>query len=269
MMAAIAFLVCAGALAGFMAGLLGVGGGIVLVPCLFFLLDSFGYAPEHIMHIAVGTSLAVIVPTGISSARAHWRRGAVRADLVKSIGIGIVAGAGAGTAIADRLSGPALQTIFAVALLAVAAAMAFDPARLSPFRAMPRQPWPAVAGLGIGTLSTLMGIGGATISVPFMTACRVPIREAVGTASALGPVIALPAMLGFMLIGGGAEGLPPWSVGYVNVAAWIALVPASVLAAPWGARLAHSLPVGTLRRVFAAFMAVVALKMLAGIFDAG
>lgn len=254
-----------GAVSGFLAGLLGIGGGIVLVPGLFFALNTFGYDGDRVMHIAIGTSLAIIIPTGMSSVRAHWKHNAVRVDLVRRIGIGIVAGVGVGTIIANYISGDTLNIIFAASMVLLAAIMASDPSRFAPSDYVPDhvpgQPWSALMGAVIGVLSTLMGIGGATISVPYMTLCRVPIHTAIATASALGLLISIPAALGFVVIGWGVDGLPPFSVGYVNLLACAAIIPASVLMAPFGARVAHRVAVKPLRRIFAAFIAVVALRM--------
>lgn len=260
------FLFLLGLVAGFLAGLLGVGGGIVLVPGLYFLLTAFGYPPEYMMHMAVGTSLAIIIPTGMSSARAHWKRDAVGTDLLRKIGPGTVAGVVVGTVIAAYIDGNALKGIFAVMLLVLAAIMVVNPAKILPHGTMPKQPWPGMAGGVIGMLSSLMGIGGATISVPFMTLCGVPVHRAVGTAAALGLVISIPAAMGFIVIGWGAENLPPFSLGYVSLLAFALIVPCSVLAAPWGARVAHSVSVTKLRLAFAFFIALVSFRMLYSLF---
>lgn len=255
-----------GGTAGFLAGLLGIGGGIVLVPGLYYTLTMLGYDPAHMMHVAVGTSLAVIVPTGFSSARAHWKRGAVDLSLVRRIGFGVVIGVVLGTLLAGQLSGTVMKAVFAVAIMGLALVMLSNPARYSLWDGVPGQPWAGLAGCFIGGLSTLMGIGGATISVPYMSLHKVPIRQAVGTAAALGLVISLPGMLGFVLIGWGERGLPPFSLGYVNGLAWLVIIPFSVGIAPLGARVAHTIPVDLLRRVFAVFMVIVALRMLLDVF---
>ncbi len=251
-----------GGCAGFLAGLLGVGGGIITVPAIYYVLGALGYDSPHLMHMAVGTSLAVIVPTGLSAVRAHRKKGAVRGDLVKMIGPGIVIGTLLGTYLADIMAGETLKLIFAVALFCLALIMATNPARYALTDHMPRQPVPVGAGLLIGTLSTLMGIGGATLSVPFMAWCHVPLRQAVGTASALGLVIAVPAALGFVFIGQGAAGLPPFSLGYVNGMAWLALAVMSITTAPLGVKVAHMIAVEKLRLVFACLMVIVAGRML-------
>ena len=149
------------ATAGFLAGLLGIGGGLVLVPGLYFIFNLLGYQSDAIMHVAVGTSLATIVATGISSARAHWKKGSVRFDLVKKIGFGIIIGVGCGTLIASAVSGVWLQVFFAGTLIILAGLMAINPEKINLFKDIPAQPWPTITGTGIGIVSTLMGIGGA------------------------------------------------------------------------------------------------------------
>lgn len=257
-------MVVLGGLGGFMAGLLGVGGGVILVPGIYFIFTWLGFEAGELMHVAVGTSLAIIILTGWSSARAHYKKGAVRFDLVKKIGIGIVIGVGIGTLIADRISGDGLKMVFAVALFAVAAMMQINPEKFRLRDDVPAQPWPAFAGGLIGILSTLMGIGGATMNVPYMTLNGIPIRTAVGTASALGPIIAIPGSLGFILIGLNAPDLPPFSLGYISLPALAIITPISVLAAPWGAHVAHKVSVGALRRIFSIFIVIVAAKMFYG-----
>ena len=251
-----------GAAAGFMAGLLGIGGGIILVPGLFFLFKTLGYPPEMLMHLSVGTSLAIIIPTGLSSARAHYRRGAVRFDLVRHIGPGIVAGVVIGTAIADQLSGRSLTFVFAGALILFAVLMQIPPKVREDGAHSIRQPKGTLGGLVVGGLSSLMGIGGATLNVPFMTLNGVPIHNAVATSSALGPLIALPGTIGFIIIGWTVAGLPPFSVGYINLVAALLIAPVSVLAAPFGARCAHAVSVKVLRRIFSVFIVIVAIKMI-------
>ena len=251
-----------GGLAGFLAGLLGIGGGMILVPGLFFSLSALGYTSDHLMHLAVGTSLAIIIPTGLSSALSHARRKAVRMDLVCRIGPGILLGVAVGTFIAGQISGDHLKLVFAVALLALSGLMMIDSTRFHWAKDVPGQPWSGLAGGVIGALSALMGIGGATISVPYMTLCRVPIHQAVGTASALGMVISIPAATGYAVIGWGQEGLPPFTFGYINMLAFFLIAPFSILAAPWGARAAHSISVHALRKVFVVFLMIVSLRML-------
>jgi uncharacterized membrane protein YfcA len=258
----IGLIVALGGIAGFMAGLLGVGGGMILVPGLYYLFSFLGYDHPNLMHLAVGTSLAIIIPTGLSSARAHWRRGGVRMDIVKQLGTGIVVGVGVGAVIADMLSGHGLKMIFAIALFVFAGLMQIQPEKLKLRSHLPAQPWPSLAGVVVGILSTLMGIGGATLNVPYLTLNGVPIHTAIGSSSAMGLLIALPGAIGFMIIGWHQQGLPPLSIGYVSVLALAVIAPVSVLAAPLGARAAHAIPVKMMKRVFSLFVVIIAAKML-------
>lgn len=263
----VAFLLALGGVAGFLAGLLGIGGGVVLVPGLYFGLQYLGFESDALMHVAVGTSLAVIIPTGFSSARAHYKRGAVDFSLVKTIGPGILCGVAAGTLIAHFINEAGMTLFFAFAVSVLAVVMVVNPARFSPFAGVLSRFWMGVSGFVIGAFSSLMGIGGATISVPWMAMCRVPMHTAVGTASALGLVIAIPAALGFIYIGWGVAGLPPFSLGYINFLAWPLIIPASVLMAPWGVKCAHAVSVDLLRKIFASFLILIAAKMLWGAFS--
>lgn len=250
-----------GIVAGILAGLLGVGGGLVVVPALAVLFTWTGMSPKVVMHLAVGTSLASIVFTASSSTWAHHRHGAVDWDLVVRMGPGIVAGVIAGALVADRLSGPALARVFGVFLLLVAWRMGVG--RLpSPHRRPPASLALAGAGGIIGGISALVGIGGGTMSVPFLVWCNLPMRGAVATSAALGLPIAVTGALMFGVTGSGRSELPDWASGYVHWQALAGIVLTSVPFAPLGARLAHRLPTRTLRRVFALFLIVVAGGML-------
>lgn len=254
-------------LAGFLAGLLGIGGGLVLVPGLYWVFTSLGYESDAIMHVAVGTSLATIIATGTSSARAHWKKGSVRFDLVKKIGLGVVIGVGVGTLIASIVSGIWLQAFFAITLSVLAGLMCINPDKFKLFPEMPAQPWPSLTGIVIGTISTLMGIGGAALNVPYMTLSNVPIHKAVGSASAMGLFVAIPGALGFLVIGllSGAEhaqDFPPFTVGYINLLALFVIIPVTVIFAPIGVHVAHRFSMKRLRQVFSIFMIIVALKMI-------
>lgn len=262
----IILLITLGSLAGFMAGLLGIGGGTILVPGLYYSFTVLGYDSSMLMHLAVGTSLATIIPTGLASSRAHWKKGAVDIALLKIMGPGILAGTAAGTYIAGQVSSESLQIFFAVMVLALAGLMAADPARFKWRSSMPGHIGCTGVGGFIGACSTLMGIGGAAMNVPFMTMCQLPIYKAVGTASALGLVVAIPATFGFIFIGWDVPNRPEFSLGYVNMLAWIIIIPLSVAAAPWGAKAAHSLSVKKLRLSFALFMVFVSAKMFYEVF---
>jgi uncharacterized membrane protein YfcA len=250
-----------GCVAGILAGLLGIGGGIVLVPGLLYIFQAMGMDSESLIHVCVGTSLALIIPNGLMSARSHWKKDAVDMSLVKLIGVGVLIGVAIGTVIADNLAGPTLQVVFACAVVVLAILMVADPSRFKLFSSMPKNPWPSVAGVGIGSLSSLIGIGGGTLSVPFMTLCTVPIHRAIGTASALGVVIAVPGTLGFILIGLEEAGRPPLSLGYVNTLAWLLILPTSLLSVKLGVWMAHKAPVKMMKRIFAVFLVIVAAKM--------
>ena len=258
----IPFLAGLGLASGFLAGLLGVGGGIVLVPGLYYVFSASGFPPEALMHMAVGTSLAIIIPTGLSSTRAHFQHDSVDVGLARLHAPGILAGVAAGTFAASYLDGRMLQIIFAFALLFLAGVIASDLSRFHLVKKIPGQPWASMMGAVSGFLSTLIGIGGATINVPYMTLCHVPIRRAVGTAALLGVVISIPAAIGFAVIGWDVDGRPPYSFGYINFLAWIIILPFAVMMAPRGAHAAHNISVGGLRRSFSLFMVLVSLKLL-------
>ncbi len=261
----IVMLLCIGGVAGFLAGLLGVGGGIVLVPSLFYIFSllqpSMGFETSHLMHVAVGTSLAVIVPTGLSSVLAHNRKNSVDLMLVRNIGIGIVVGVVISTLIVNSLDVHTMKLIFACTILILAMIMVINTARFKINFGELRQPFTTIAGIFIGLISTLIGIGGATLSVPYMSLHGTPMRISVGSASALGLVISIPASIGFMIIGWEQNNLPPFSVGYVNLSAWIVIVPMSVMIAPLGVAVTHKVSVAKLKVIFAGFMAFVAINM--------
>jgi uncharacterized membrane protein YfcA len=258
----IAVLAAAGALAGLIAGLLGVGGGIVIVPVLFYLLPLAGVPEEHRMHVAVGTSLATIIATSIVSARSHHKRGGVDVPLLKSLLPGIVVGVIVGVTIGGLVSGATLTLVFAVVALMVAAYMAFFKRDGKGDGALPKRPWRDVIGGIIGSISVMMGIGGGTLSVPIFTLYGVPVRRAVGTASAIGLVIAIPGTIGFAISGWGEEGLPLGSIGYVNLIGFALIAPLSMVLAPYGAKLAHTIPNVWLARIFAIFLAATSIRML-------
>lgn len=258
----IAGMAVTGTVAGILAGLLGVGGGIVIVPVLFWVLHAFDIAPEHASHLAVATSLATIIPTSISSMRSHARRGTVERDLLRLWGPVVFVGALIGGGLAKFVSGDSLRAIFGVVGLLVAVNMAL-PKTLVVSDALPVSKWinRLIAGI-IGIISALMGIGGGTLSVPTLSAFSFPAHRAVGTASALGLLIAVPGVAGFIYAGLEVEGLPPGSLGYVSLPAALIIAPISYLFAPLGTRFAHALDARNLKRVFAVFLAITAVRML-------
>lgn len=254
-------LLCTGAIAGTLAGLLGVGGGIVIVPVLFYLFGVLDLAPQSAMHVAVGTSLATIIPTSLASMRAHLKRGSVDMDLLKVWAVAAFLGAILGAAISGFVKGAVLTGVFAVVAGLVAINMA-TPNGLRVADALPVNRFKSgLLGFVIGTFSVMMGIGGGTLSVPVLSSFNFPIHRAVGTASALGLAIGLPGAIGFMLAGWNVGDLPPFSIGYVNLVGFILIFPMSVLMAPVGARLAHALNRIWLRRAFALFLGVTSVRM--------
>ena len=255
-------LVIAGVVGGLVAGMLGVGGGIVIVPVLYHVLDLMGIDPGVRMHIAVGTSLATIIPTSISSARAHNAKGAMDWDILRRWVPAMLVGVLIGSLLSGVAKGQALALFFACVALPVAVHLAFfgETRRLSDHLPGGIGGWLLPAG--IGGVSTMMGIGGGTVGVPAMTLFGVPIHRAVGTASAFGAIISIPGTIGAIIAGWGAHGLPPYSLGYVNLLGFILIAPASYLVAPFGARIAHSTDVKKLRVLFAVFIAITAARML-------
>jgi len=251
----------AGALAGFLAGLLGVGGGVVVIPIMVFLFTTQGFPHAHIMHTALGTSLATIMLTSLSSLRAHHRCHAVHWGLVKRITPGIVLGTLSGSWLAAGLSPTVLRAIFACFLFYVAAQMLLN---LKPksTRRLPKAAGMFGVGGFIGFVSSLVGIGGGTLSVPFLTWCNLPVHHAIGTSAAIGFPIAAAGTLGYLATGLSASGLPAENFGFINLPALAGIALFSMLTAPTGARLAHRLPVPAIKRVFAVFLVLVAARML-------
>lgn len=255
-----------GIVAGILAGLLGVGGGIVIVPVLFLLFDALNVSPSIAMHLAVGTSLCTIIPTSISSARSHHKRGAIDLALLRSWAPVIFVGALIGGVLAKFLESSVLTLIFGVVALVVSVNMAI-PKTLVVAKELPNGPvGRGAVPLGIGTFSALMGIGGGTLSVPILSAFSFPVHRAVGTASAFGLVIAVPAVFGFVWAGWGVAERPPFSLGYVSLPAAVLIFSMSVLTAPVGSRIAHSLNPARLKLAFAIFLFLTALRMLWSVF---
>lgn len=260
-------LLLTGCLSGFLAGLLGVGGGIIVVPILYMLFPALGVAEEIRMHLAVGTSLATIIPTAITSARAHYAKGGLDPALLRALAPTILVGVVAGSLFGGKASGHTLTLIFAVvaALVAIYMALRRDSWIIAP--ALPSSPWlRAPIGLFIGWFSVLMGIGGGTLSVPILSAFGVEVRRAVGTASAVGILIGVPGVLGFIATGWGNPLLPPLSLGYCSLIGCALIVPASMLTAPYGVRTAHAISPALLRRAFALFLSLTSLKMFMSAF---
>ncbi|UWQ97375.1 sulfite exporter TauE/SafE family protein [Rhodobacteraceae bacterium M385] len=258
----LALILAIGALAGVIAGLLGVGGGIVLVPAFFFAFEGLGYGPDGLMQICLATSLATIVVTSVRSVMGHHKRGAVDWDILKAWGPGIVVGAALGVVAASGLRNEVLMAIFGVLGLAVGLYMAFGRAEWRLGAQMPGRAGTIATSPIIGFLSVLMGIGGGSFGVPMMTLYGVPIHRAVATAAGFGVIIAVPAVIGFLLTPGEAAGRPPFTVGQVNIVAFVAVVAMTLITAPLGVKLAHAMDPKPLKRVFAVFIMVMALNML-------
>lgn len=252
-----------GACAGVLAGLFGVGGGLIMVPALVFVLPGQGVDPAVTMQVAIGTSLAVIAATSLSSMVAHQRRGGVQWPAFRLLAPGLALGAFGGAFVAHGLPGAVLQRIVGAGAILVAIQM-FLEVRPPASRALPGAPGLLAAGGVIGVLSALIGIGGGSLTVPFLSWRGVPMRQAVGTSAACGVPIAWAGAAGFMLAGAGIGGRAEFSAGYVSLAAFAGLAVASVLTAPLGARLAHRLPPRALKRGFALLLVAVGASLLLG-----
>lgn len=252
-----------GAVAGVLAGLLGVGGGLIIVPALVFIFATQGVPDAIAMHMALGTSLATIVMTSISSVHAHHKRGAVLWQIVWRLTPGIVMGTLMGAMLADMLSSGTLKRIFGIFALLVALRMGLG-AKPAPHRRLPGRSGMGLAGGIIGGVSAIVGIGGGSLTVPFLTWRKVGVHNAVATSSACGLPIALAGSLGFIITGWNETALPAYSSGYIYWPAMAGIATASVLFAPLGARLAHALPADTLKKFFAIFLALLGARMLVG-----
>lgn len=254
-----------GLAAGFMAGLLGVGGGLLMVPVLTWAFAQQGFVAQYNIHLALATSLAVIVPTALSSLRAHHAHGAVDWPVVRRIAPGILLGTLAGSLAAAKLSDGGLKIFFTVFLFYAATQMllGFKPPAS---RQMPGRAGMTLAGTVIGLVSSWVGIGGGTLSVPFLTWCNVGLRRAIGTSSAIGLPIALAGSVGYMVSGLAAAGLPSASIGFVYLPALIAIALGSWLTAPFGARATHRWPAQRVKKIFAGLLYLLAVRMAYGLW---
>jgi len=253
-----------GAVAGIFAGLLGVGGGAIMVPILAMLFAARGFPAEHLVHMALGTSMAAIVFTSIASLGAHHRHGAVSWPVVRSITPGILAGTLVGARVAARIPAKPLAVFFACFVTYAAVQMILD-VKPKPSRELPGPLGMFAVGAGIGGISALVAIGGGSLSVPFMTWCNVRVQNAIGTSAAIGFPIAVSGTVGYLWGGWDAAGLPQGSLGFIYLPALAGTATASMLAAPLGARLTHRLPVAALKWTFAALLVVLSAKMLWGL----
>ena len=252
-----------GVFAGLAAGLLGVGGGIIVVPVLIYSFTALGFSPAVLTHMAVGTSLATIILTSAGSVFQHHRKAAVLWPVLIWLGVGLVLGALLGAKVADLMRGRVLQFLFGIFALVIAFQMVRG-LRPKASRTLPGAGGLTLAGIVIGTVSAIFGIGGGSLSVPFLTWCNVKMQDAVGTSSAGGMPIALAGAAGFVWTGWHAPGLPPYSLGFVYLPAFAGIAITSIIFAQIGAHWAHKLPATTLRKIFAVLLSVVGVKLLIG-----
>ena len=257
-----AALAAGGLLMGFLAGLLGIGGGGIVVPVLYELFRVAGVSDSVRMQVCVATSLAIIIPTSIRSARSHWRHGAMDFMVIRRLGPWVAAGAAVGVIVAAHAPSSFLKGVFVASTLFMAWRIAFGNGGAVAAEQLPGQPWDGLAGAGIGLISTLIGIGGGAYITTYMRLFGWPIHKAVGTASGFGPVIAVPAVIGYIVAGWNVPVGVPLSLGFVSVAGTIVVAPLSVLAAPLGAKVAHRLSRRTLENVFIAFLLTVAARFI-------
>lgn len=257
----------AGIAGGILAGLLGVGGGIVIVPALYFALNLTGMDPALTMKLAVGTSLATIVFTSLSSSLGHHRKGAIDTDLLKLWAPSILVGVVIGSVLGGYVSGKVLIAVFAVVALAVSADMILRKGREDPEPKGFSKPVWAAFGVFAGGISAMMGIGGGTIGVPLLNFLGYDIRRAVGTSAAIGFLIGLPGAIIYALTGLGQQGLPPFSLGYVNLLAAAVIIPLTTTFSQLGVKLAHSIPRRALRLAFGAFLLLTSIRMFIDLFS--
>jgi uncharacterized membrane protein YfcA len=256
-----AAMLATGCVAGVTAGLFGIGGGIVIVPVLEFALSLLGVDPAIRMHVAVATSLATIIPTSISSARAHHLRQSVDINIVKRWSFFVLTGALLGAWIAAQVHSRVLAMVFATLAMLIALKMIFFPESRNLTQDVPRGPLILSIPTAIGTLSSMMGIGGGTFSVMTLTLFNQPIHRAIGTAALLGLVISLPGTIGFIISGWNDVRVPPGSLGYVSLIGFALIAPTTVICAPIGARIAHSFSAKRLSMSFGVFLVVVAVRL--------
>ena len=254
-----------GLVVGFFAGLLGIGGGAIIVPLLVTLFGVEGLPADRIVHLALGTSLASIVFTSMSTVRAHHRHGAVRWDILRATLPWMVAGTLAGALFAEHLPSRYLAIFFTVFICYSAVHLWID-VKPKPTRQLPGKVGMAGAGFGLGALSSLVGAGGGVISVPLMSMYNIPMRNVIGTSAALTIPIAVAGSIGYIFTGFGKDHLPALSLGYVYLPALVGIVVGTFVTVPFGVRAAHRLPVRTLKRIFAIVLFLLAIKAFVGLF---
>ena len=254
-----------GAIVGFLAGLLGIGGGMIMVPMLVFVFTAKGFPPEHMMHLALATSMGTILFTSLSSVRAHHRHGAVDWAVTRSMAPGVIAGGLLATLVAAYIPSRPLAIFFTWFMFYAALQMFFE-VKPKPSRQLPGTAGLFGAGAAIGALSSVLAAGGAFLTIPFLARCNVPLKRAIGTAAAVGFPIAAGGTAGYIVNGLRTPGLPEYNLGYIHVPALLLIVAASIPFAPVGARLAHRLPVKRLRIAFALMLLALAARMLANLW---
>ena len=250
-----------GAFAGVLAGLLGVGGGIVLVPAFFYAFQTLGYDGSQLMQMCLATSLATIIVTSMRSVHSHHKKAAVDWDILRGWAPGIALGAVVGMLVVSQLRSTTLQAIFGVLALTVGVYMSFGRAEWRLGHAMPKGPLRIVLSPLVGFMSVLMGIGGGSFGVPLMSLFNTAIHRAVATAAGFGVVIAVPAVIGFLFVDMNMD-VPPFTIGAVNLIAFVIIIAMTLVTAPWGVKLAHSMDAKPLKRAFGVFLVLVAVNML-------
>ena len=257
-----ALLLVIGAFAGVLAGLLGVGGGIVLVPAFFYAFQTLGYEGPQLMQVCLATSLATIIVTSVRSVLSHNKKGAVDWDILRTWAPGIAVGAILGVLVAAALRSSTLQGLFGVLGIVIGLYMGFGRSEWRLGQAMPTGIRRALYSPVMGFMSVLMGIGGGSFGVPLMSLYNVPIHRAVATAAGFGVLIAVPSVIGFLMLDIAPETRPPYTIGAVNLVAFAIVVAMTLMTAPLGVKLAHAMDPKPLKRVFAVFLTLVALNML-------
>ena len=258
----IAMLLVGGVVSGLLSGLFGVGGGGVLVPVLYELLGALSVPADIRLQMAVGTTFAIIIPTGIRSSLAHYRRGSMDVAVLRTLAPAAMFGVAIGLVVAHFAGSTTLKLIWVVSAVCIALYQFFGDKN---WRLGETMPGPAVevpVGIAVGLLATLMGVGGAAYLVPFMMLYGRPVHQAIGTSSGISSAVAIPAMLGYIWAGWGVAGLPPGSLGFVSILGAATMIPTSVVAAPWGVRMAHGLTRRQLELGFGSFIALVAARFV-------
>jgi len=254
-----------GLFVGYFAGLLGIGGGLMLVTVMVYLFTLQGFPADRMLHLALGTSITSIVFTSISSLWAHQKHGAVRWDILRTAAPGLVVGTLLGTVVAEQLKSKYLA-IFFVVFVYCAAVQMFVNVKPKPARQLPGKVGMSMVSMIVGTVSSLVGVGGGVMTIPLLRLFNVPMRQAIGTSAALGLPIAVAGTIGYIVTGLGKDQLPALSVGYVYLPALVGIVIGTFVTVPWGAKAAHSMPVTRLTKIFAVILSILATRMLWSLF---